>query len=191
MKVNRRKHICCCGLTPLYCCCQANRYLSQYTLIFSTHCIRASVLHKRNKKQLQTSTLPFMVWLLFHSFVFLLSFSFSFSSRPKVGTKITFTSALKCFLTLSSASFFFSFSADIQSSKRPATVGCSIKCWMPTGCVKLYFSRNFLDFFFYIYCCPFGPTRAQFCQGIMTNRSGTYSINYPSLCFALVAQLFT
>ena len=45
-------------------------------------------------------------------------------------------------------------------------------------------------FFFYIYCCPFGPTRAQFCQGIMINRSGTYWINYPSLCFALVAQLY-
>ena len=28
--------------------------------------------------------------------------------------------------------------------------------------------------FFYIYCCPFGPTRAQLCQGIMINRSGTY-----------------
>ena len=45
-------------------------------------------------------------------------------------------------------------------------------------------------FFFYIYCHPFGHTRAQFCQGIMINRSGTYWIDYPSLCFALVAQLY-
>ena len=44
--------------------------------------------------------------------------------------------------------------------------------------------------FFYIYCHPFGHTRAQFCQGIMINRSGTYWIDYPSLCFALVAQLY-
>ena len=28
--------------------------------------------------------------------------------------------------------------------------------------------------FFYIYCHPFGHTRAQFCQGIMINRSGNY-----------------
>ena len=45
--------------------------------------------------------------------------------------------------------------------------------------------------FFYIYCHPFGHTRAQFCQGIMINRSGTYWIDYPSLCFALVAQLLS
>ena len=54
---------------------------------------------------------------------------------------------------------------------------------------KSIFGADDVAFFLYL-LPPFRAHKSTVCQGIIINRSGTYWIDYPSLCFALVAQLY-